>query len=72
MSPEEVQARLRGYPLEDGSGDRAVKHAEVQVLVEKVALRLCELVPNGREQSLMMTHLEDALMWANKGIARWG
>lgn len=29
-----------------------------------------ELIPEGREASLAVTHLEEALMWANKAVAR--
>ena len=29
-------------------------------------------VPDSREKSLALTHLEDAVMWANAGIARHG
>jgi hypothetical protein len=31
---------------------------------------LNELVPDSREKSLAITHLEEAVMWANAGIAR--
>lgn len=71
MTPEEIDARLREYPVAEGS-DRAAKHARVRELVKELALELCAMVPHGREQSVMMTHLEDAQVWANKGIARWG
>lgn len=28
------------------------------------------LVPDGREKSLALTHLEETVMWANAGVAR--
>ena len=33
-------------------------------------LDILESVPQGREQSLALTHIETALFWANAGIAR--
>lgn len=35
-----------------------------------LARKIVENVPKSREQSLALTHLEEALFWANAGIAR--
>ena len=35
-----------------------------------LALHFAEVVPPSREQSLALTKLEEAVMWANAGIAR--
>ena len=36
------------------------------------AVTVMERVPPGREQSLALTKIEEAMMWANAGIARVG
>lgn len=36
----------------------------------KLALQIVESTPISREQSLALTHLEEAVFWANAGIAR--
>lgn len=33
---------------------------------------VCRRVPEGREQSLAITKLEEVMMWSNAGIAREG
>lgn len=71
MSPEEIEARLGLYPAEPGS-ERAKKMERAREMVVKLTLELNAMVPTGRENSLMVTHLEEALVWANKGISRWG
>lgn len=46
------------------------RHAEVREHCGNLAIFLVSIVPEGREQSLMLTKLEEAMMWANAGIAR--
>jgi hypothetical protein len=36
----------------------------------KLAVVMNDMVPDSREKSLAITHLEDAVMWANAAIAR--
>jgi hypothetical protein len=47
-------------------------HERVRALLGEAAQQLGALLPDGRERSLAITHLEDALMWANASIARNG
>lgn len=47
-------------------------HARVRGVLGNAAWTLTELVPDGREKSLMLTKLEEAMFWANAGIARKG
>ena len=49
---------------------RQDEHAAARMLVKDVAIGLSELLPAGREAALAMTHLEEALFWANAAIAR--
>jgi hypothetical protein len=52
------------------TADRSVLHQEARSLVIDLALALADRVPEGREWALVLTHLEEALYWANAGIAR--
>lgn len=45
-------------------------HETVRAECRALASRLVELVPPGREASLAITAVEEAMMWANAGIAR--
>jgi len=36
----------------------------------ELAMLINDLVPEGREKSLAVTNIEQAVMWANAGIAR--
>jgi hypothetical protein len=46
------------------------KHEAIRENAKKLAYLIDEQVPNSREKSLAMTKLEEAVMWANAGIAR--
>ena len=45
-------------------------HEEVRNKIQDVARSIKRVVPPGREQSLAITKLEEAMFWANAGIAR--
>ena len=44
-------------------------HDEVRARVKELGHWLADFVPAGREQSLMLTALQEAQMWANAAIA---
>ncbi|KKK88213.1 hypothetical protein LCGC14_2745460 [marine sediment metagenome] len=48
------------------------KHDRVRELLLETAAQLVDIVPDGREQSVAVTKLEEAMFWANAGIARGG
>lgn len=50
--------------------DQIPKYQELRDTAKDLAYRINELVPQSREQSLALTHLEQAIFWANAGIAR--
>ncbi len=52
--------------------DRQDRHGQVRQACLRAAQALDDLVPEGREKSLAITKLEEAMMWANAGIAREG
>lgn len=46
------------------------QHGSVRHACLELAATVEMLVPPGREQSLAITKIEEAMMWANAGIAR--
>jgi hypothetical protein len=46
------------------------KYRELRDTAKAVAYRIKLLCPPSREQSLALTHLEEAVFWANAAIAR--
>lgn len=46
------------------------KHEQVREIIMNAVDELEKIVPGGREQALMITAMEQAMMWANAGIAR--
>lgn len=46
------------------------RHEQVRAVCLGAALDIDGLLPEGREKSLAVTKLEEAMMWANAGIAR--
>lgn len=46
------------------------QYARIREMGKDLAYLIKELVPDSREKSLAMTKLEEAVMWANAGIAR--
>jgi hypothetical protein len=56
---------FESYPVEDEQLDAL---HEVRSAFKVVHAAILANVPNGREQSLALTNLEQAAMWASKGI----
>lgn len=50
--------------------ERASEHEQVRSGCLKLAGLVTSVVPVGREQSLALTKIEEAMFWANAGIAR--
>ena len=46
------------------------KFERIRAQLVDAACVIAELMPPGREQSLAITKLEEAMMWASAGIAR--
>lgn len=53
------------------TGNKGPKHDHVRRTLQTVAETLNSYLPEGREKSLAVTHLEEAMMWANAAIARY-
>ena len=67
MSDDDLLRRINHHtPDEDGTARILLMRGHAL----HWALAIKASVPDGREQSLALTKLEEALMWANAGIAR--
>lgn len=60
----------RDFEYHPATPDTGPKHDRVRRLCRALAHELAIEVPEGREQSLALTRLEEVMMWANAGIAR--
>ena len=65
----DLVARFQNHNLTDEQYN-VVEHLREAIL--EVARDLSGMTNPSREQSLAITHLEDALMWSVKGVARHG
>lgn len=68
MDYNDLENRFSFHPTKDE--ETKMKHNSVRNRCFDLAEELNELVPEGREKSLAITHLEQVMMWANAGIAR--
>jgi len=69
MDRAEIKKRFTHHPPDAATEER---HVCARGAVTETAEVLNELLPEGREKSLAITHLETALFWANAAIAREG
>jgi hypothetical protein len=46
------------------------RYEAIRAKAKELAVLIAESVPAGREQSLALTQLEQAMFWSNAGIAR--
>lgn len=67
ISSQDIDNRFTYHPP---SEERAVKHIQIREHGKALVELLNEVVPDGREKSLAITKIEEAIMWANAGLAR--
>lgn len=63
-----IAHRFEYHPPKDEETRHAHEDARASCLA--VARHFDEVLPEGREKSIVMTKLEEALFWANAAIAR--
>ena len=66
MEPIET---VRRFSHRDVSGDDEAKCRQISDMGNRFADLINGLCPEGREQSIAITKLEEVVMWANKGIS---
>ena len=68
MDTNDIEHRFQFHPA--STAEKQMEHGTVRDSLRTVAHFLNGFVPEGREKSLMMTHLEEAMFWGNAAIAR--
>jgi hypothetical protein len=67
LTLDEIDKRFNTHKPDKAKG---LAHNNVRLLVRSLARELNTLLPDGREASLVFTHLEEVMFWANASIAR--
>ncbi len=70
LSSRELEKRFSYHVPKDENTKAELNNARQHCL--DLAYYLNIAIPEGREKSLAMTHLEEVMFWANAGIARNG
>ena len=70
LNPVDVAMRFEHRP--PPSPEVTEAHERVRFTTKRAELDLLHVDPPGREQSLALTKLEEAMFWANAAIARAG
>lgn len=68
MAPDDIAHRFAFHAATPDEKRNA--HTSIRQACRRLADQLNEQIPDGREKSLAITHVEDAMMWANAALAR--
>lgn len=67
LSSEDIHNRFDHHAPDE---ERIKRHALIRSALREMAQIIVDNTPQGREQSTAVTKLEEAMFWANAGIAR--
>ena len=66
LSEDEIESK---YLSHTQTPDSRLKHRIIRQLFIELTSALNVEIPDGRPKSVMITHLEEAAMWANKAVS---
>ena len=67
MDYDDLNKRFTYHPP---TGTQPDRYVAIRATALDLAHKILNFTPEGREQSLAITKLEEAVMWANSAIAR--
>lgn len=68
MTPEDIENRFAFHAAT--TAEKRDAHTSVRQTLRRAADYLNDTLPEGREKSLAITHLEEAMFWGNAALAR--
>lgn len=68
MDTADIDNRFKFHPAT--TPEKQNLHSRIRAEMHDTALWVNEFLPDGREKSLAITHLEEAMFWANAAAAR--
>lgn len=68
MAPDDIAHRFAFHAAT--TDEKRDAHTSIRQACRRLADQLNEQIPEGREKSLAITHVETAMMWANAALAR--
>ena len=66
ITPDQIE---NSFTYHAPKGTQQERYVMLRDNAKQLAFDILTAVPSSREQSLAITKLEEAIMWANKGIA---
>lgn len=70
MPPVNIQERLDKFRYHPPTAEGAARHQRLTTEFSRIAEVIEEVLPEGREKSLVYTKLEEAKFWASAAVAR--
>jgi len=67
---EQITRIKRNFRYHTPTSNQPARYEAIRAYARNFAELICEETPASREQSLALTKLEEAVMWANAAIAR--
>ena len=67
MDAKEREKRFDSYEMDE---DKKIRCLNIRNAVKQLAYIIDNVCPDGREKSLALTRLEEAVMWAIKSVSR--
>lgn len=64
---DEIEKRFTAHPVNE---KQVARMENLRSLAQEFAMTIVDDTPESREQSLALTHLEEAMFWANAAISR--
>lgn len=66
----DIQDLRNRFTCHNSKHTQPERYTDIRAAALAVAFTIDELSPDSREKSLAITHLEEAVFWANAAIAR--